>query len=164
MTAGSHNFANLKAHILPLSVADSWEEAKLEWVLDYVEVLEVDESAPPQTCPCGHYPIVEICWIRNQKNNNTTFVGNVCVKRFLGMPAGTIADGLKRIMSDRSKALNLAAIEFAYEQGWITAWENGFCLNTAKKRRLSGKQLRFREDINEKVLKRLRQQRTARRR
>jgi hypothetical protein len=157
-----HNFHNLKAHILPLSVSEAWDEAKYEWELDHVQVLEVGEEAEPETCPCGHFPIIELCWIRNRKNGNVTFVGNVCVKRFMGMPADTVAAGFRRVMADPERALNAAAVEFAHAQGWLSDWERGFCLATSRKRRLSGKQMAKRVQINQHLLSLLRQRRAER--
>lgn len=129
----AHNFENLKQHILALSEAKSWEDAKHEWKLDHVQVLEVDEECPPETCPCGHFPIVEMCWIRNQKNSELTFVGNVCVRRFMGMEADAVAAGFKRVMLNRERALNVAATKFAYAQGWITEWVTSWSMRTFAK-------------------------------
>jgi hypothetical protein len=159
-----HNFANLKAHVLGMSVSDHWESAKLEWELDHVEVLDVDEGAPPETCPCGHFPIVEMCWLRNNANGRFTFVGNVCVKRFFGLPVDAVADGFRRIIDDNEKALNAAATEFCFSQGWINKWERGFCLDTCRKRKLTGSQLNKRVQINGQVLVRLRDRGVERRR
>ncbi len=158
-----HNFINLRNHILPRSVASEWDEAKHEWALDHVEVMDVGADSPPETCPCGHFPIVELCWIRNRKNEELTFVGNVCVKKFLGLPVDTVAEGIKRIMKDETAALNSAATVFAFEQGWITDWERNFCLDTAKKRKPSQKQLDKRVQINENLLRKLRERGLQRR-
>lgn len=76
-----YNFKRLKAAILALSHADDWEVAKWEWKL--IGVFEADE---PETCPCGYHPIVEIFTIRNAITGHVADVGNVCVKRFLGLP------------------------------------------------------------------------------
>lgn len=159
-----HNLRNLQNHILPLSTTSNWEAAKLEWVLDYVEVLQFDEVPEPETCPCGHFPIVELCWIRNTSNGNLTYVGNVCVKRFMGMPVNAVADGFKRIVEDFSKALNAAATEFSFAQGWITEWERNYCLNTARKRNLTFNQMSKRVQINKQLLWRLGQRKSERRR
>ncbi|MGD2122913.1 MAG: hypothetical protein PVJ76_14265 [Gemmatimonadota bacterium] len=51
-----------------------------------------------------------------------------------------------------SKALNGAATEYAFERRWIDDWERGFCLDTARKRKLTEKQLHMRRRINRKVL------------
>jgi hypothetical protein len=58
-----YNFQRLRAHILGLSAATDWETARKEWA--FVNVFEVDE---PETCPCGHFPIIEICEIYNRGN------------------------------------------------------------------------------------------------
>lgn len=152
-----HNFENLKTHILAMSEADHWNAALEEWKLEYVEVPEEGEEREPEHCPCGHYPIIELCWLRNQQNGRSTFVGNVCVKKFMGIDAGTVADGLKRIAADTSKALNVAATKYAHERGWINNWERGFCLDTARKRKLSGRQLDKRIQINETVMAKTRE-------
>jgi hypothetical protein len=73
------NFEQLKSAILRLSRATDWKVAKKEWRL--VEVSEADE---PETCLCGHHPIIELCTIANTTTGNTAHVSNVCVKRFLG--------------------------------------------------------------------------------
>lgn len=157
-----HNFKNLQTHIVSMSVAQVWLEAKSEWTLDHVQVLEKDEKAEPETCPCGHFPIIELCWIRNIKNRRLTFVGNVCVKRFMGMPADAVAAGFTRVMENPEKALNAAAVNFSHAQGWISDWEKKFCLSTCLKRKLSGRQLQKRIEINAKLLSELRKRRGER--
>ena len=148
-----HNFDNLKTHILSMSEAEYWAAAKQEWKLEHVEVPEDGEDIEPERCPCGHYPIIELCWLRNQQNGKTTFVGNICVKKFFGINAGTVADGLKRIAGDTSKALNEAATNYAFERKWINDYERKFCLNTRRLRLLSSKQAAKRQQINAKVLR-----------
>lgn len=76
MTLEGHNFERLSAHILDLSVASIFEEARLEWCLEAVEVSEVFDR-----CPCGK-DIKEHCYLRNRFNGNRTYVGNVCIKNF----------------------------------------------------------------------------------
>jgi hypothetical protein len=87
-----YNFIQLKKEILSLSKAEDWETARKEWAL--VEDYEADE---PETCLCGHFPIIEICEIRNRVTNALAEVGNRCVKRFLGFRSDLIFDALKRI-------------------------------------------------------------------
>lgn len=154
-----HNFDNLKAHILSLSQAKVWEMAVCEWYLESVEHLNGhDESGAPtgaETCPCSHYPIIELCWLRNNVTGSRTFVGNVCVRQFIMDSAGLIADGIKRIRDDTGAALNLDATLWARERGWLTEWELKFCLSNRLKRRLSGRQQVKREEINRQVLRRV---------
>ena len=71
------NFENLKRHILSLSHNDNFYHAKNEWTLDHIQVNdELDR------CPCGQ-PIKDLCYIHNQITNHTTYVGNICINRFL---------------------------------------------------------------------------------
>lgn len=143
-----YNFEQLRAAILKLSEATEWEVAKLEWGL--VSVTEADE---PERCLCGHYPIIEICTIRNRITGTRTDVGNRCVKRFLGLRSDLIFAALKRIKKDITKSLNEDAIVFFYERKLVTNWEYTFLIDTMKKRNLSASQLETRETINKKVLK-----------
>ena len=87
----SHHFEALKAHILALSEAESFEVARLEWILEFVEVSEEFDS-----CPCGQ-EIKEHCFIRNTRTGHQTYVGNVCVNQFIGINTGNLFDGLKRL-------------------------------------------------------------------
>src|SRR5882762_6091889 len=95
-----HNFERLKAHILPLSVSKYFNIARTEWALIGVEVSEEFDN-----CPCGQ-EIKEHCYIRNQLNGNTTYVGNVCINRFIGIETGGLFAGLKRIAEDGTANAN----------------------------------------------------------
>jgi hypothetical protein len=147
MSGERSNQFRLFKEVIALSVADNWEEAKLEWNLK--QVYREDE---PQTCLCGHTPIIEICVLQNRRNGNFADVGNVCVTKFLGLESDLIFSGLRRIAKDRDKALNEAATDYAFGQGWINEWEKNFCLDTMRKRELSAKQAIKRAEINRLVL------------
>lgn len=140
----------LAEEIVALSDADTWDEAKLEWELE--EVYKEDE---PDRCLCGHYPINEICRLRNRENGNDAIVGNVCVKKFLGLPSDKIFQAIHRISGDNSRALNAEAIDHAHRRGWINDWERSFSFDTMRKRNLSEKQMKKRVQINVKVLRRV---------
>jgi hypothetical protein len=137
--------------IIKLSVANTWDEAKLEW-----QLAEIYHQEEPDTCLCGHFPINEICVLRNKRNNSTTEVGNICVKKFLGLPSELIFQALRRIAKDETRALNAEAIDHAFHKGWINSWEKKFYFNTMRKRNFSDKQLAKRIEINRKVLNRTR--------
>jgi hypothetical protein len=150
--AGGKKYFRLTSEILARSVADSWHDAKLEWQLETV-VME-----PGGTCLCGKHPITDRCLIRNRENGNTAVVGNCCVTKVLpGLSSARIFAGFKRIMADVGAALNIPAIEYAYEHGWINDRERAFYLDTIRPafrwRRLSDKQRVWREAINAKVLR-----------
>jgi hypothetical protein len=142
-----YNFEQLKAAILGLSRATTWEVAKKEWRL--VEISEADE---PETCLCGHYPIVELCTIANATTGNSVDVGNVCVRRFLGFRSDLIFRSLKRVRADPDKALGADATAFFHQRGIINDWEYQFQQNTMRKRNLSHRQLLARRTIKAKVL------------
>jgi hypothetical protein len=146
----AHNY-KLSEEIVALSVADRWDEARLEWRID-----DIYWEEEPDTCLCGHFPINELCYLRNVKNNARTLVGNVCVKKFMGLPSDQMFAAIKRIALDDSRALNPEAITHAHSKGWINEWERKFYFSTWRTRRLSGRQLAKRIQINQLVLGRIR--------
>lgn len=145
--ADGYNFRQLSQAILSMSRATDWETARKEWAL--VDIIEAEE---PETCLCGHHPIWEICAIHNRVTGHFTEVGNVCVKRFLGVRSDLIFTGVKRIRQDESKSLNSDSIGFFHQRGLINQWEYGFLQSTMRKRVLTAKQANTRIAINRKVL------------
>jgi hypothetical protein len=145
--AAGYNFEQLKAAILGMSRASDWAVAKQEWRL--VEVSEADE---PETCECGHFPIIELCMIANATTGKSVDVGNVCVKRFLGFRSDLVFTSRKRIRADPEKAIGIYATAHFYRRGVITEWEFEFQQNTMRKHELSPRQRLVRRRINEKVL------------
>jgi hypothetical protein len=134
--------------IIARSIADTWDEAKLEWKLNAIWFEDM-----PDTCLCGHFPIIEICEIINRENGAVAQVGNCCVKKFLGLPSDKIFQAIKRVRKDITKGLNAEAVEHAHERGCINDWERGFYLDTSRKRVLSPRQKAKREQINQRVLR-----------
>lgn len=147
----THQEYKLSEEIVTLSVADTWDRAKLEWELE-----DIYHEEDPDTCLCGHFPINELCYLRNTINGNRALVGNICVKKFLGLPSDKIFDAINRITKDTTKALNAEAIEHAFKKQWITDWEHDFYFDTWRKRSLSTKQSTKRVQINERVLRNIR--------
>lgn len=137
----------LTTEIVALSVAKTWDAAKLEWTLE--DIFYEDE---PDTCLCSHFPINELCYLRNKENGNVALVGNICVTKFLSLPSGKIFDAFHRISKDLTKALNAESIEHAFRKKWINVWERTFYLNTWRKRVLTELQASKRKQINSKVL------------
>lgn len=142
----------LTSEIVAISTAKVWDAAKLEWSLH--EVFEADE---PETCLCGHFPIIENCVLRNRTNGKFATVGNCCVKKFMGLPSDLIFQAAKRIRADPAKSLNAEAIAYARERGWINDWESNFYFKIMRKRDLSDLQAAKKRQINEKFLTRMRQ-------
>ena len=143
-----HNFERLKAHILPLSNAKDFNAARKEWTLIGVEVSEEFDN-----CPCGQ-EIKEHCYIRNQLNGNTTYVGNVCINRFIGIDTGNLFSGLKKIAADDTANANEDLIIHAYRFGYIYESEYKFLMETRRKRKLSDKQLAWKKKINRRITNR----------
>src|ERR1035437_6837616 len=140
----------LAYEITKLSVAPTWEVAKEEWMLNDVWISET-----PDTCTCGHYPIKEICLLKNKLNGKYVPVGNCCVKKFMGLPSDLIFQAIKRIGLDITKSLNVEALNYAKGKGWINDWEYGFYCNTFSKRKLSEKQKAKRIQVNTMFLQRM---------
>ena len=137
----------LAQEIVALSAADNWNSAKPEWTLDHIFI-----SEELGVCLCGHFPIREFCVIRNQKNGNEAIVGNVCVRRFLGLPTDKLFSAFHRIAGDPKRALNAEAVEYAYQKDWMNDWSHGFYMNTMRQRKLSPRQQTKRIEINRAVL------------
>ena len=141
----------LTEEILARSEAPLWGAAKLEWSLDHVY-----EAETPETCLCGHFPIIEICELRNKQNGRRATVGNCCVKKFIGLPSDLIFQAVKRVRRDIEKSLNAQAIQHAREKNWINDWEYKFSLDTMRKRKLSLNQMQTRMKVNQKMLNNMR--------
>ncbi len=137
----------LTEEILTRSQAQIWDIAKLEWSL-----YQIYEAEEPETCLCGHFPIIETCTLHNKINGQFATVGNCCVKKFIGLPSDLIFQAVKRVRKDNQKSLNAEAIKHAHEKGWINDWEYNFSIDTMRKRVLTGKQLQTRMKVNEKML------------
>jgi hypothetical protein len=140
-----HNFEQLKDHILPLSNATEFHTAKNEWRLVGVEINEDWGN-----CPCGQ-AIKELCYIENQLNGKKTYVGNICVNRFIGIETGNLFSGLKRISKDDKANANEDLIIYAYKLGYIFEKEYNFLMQTKNKRKLSDKQIDWKQKINKRI-------------
>jgi hypothetical protein len=152
-----HNFESLKAHILPLSVARHFDAARREWDLVGVEVSEEFDH-----CPCGQ-EIKEHCFIRNRLNGHTIYVGNVCINRFIGIDTGNLFQGLKRIAQDKRASPNADLVEHARGFGYLYDGEYEFLMQTRLKRKLSQKQLAWKEKINRRIINKIVVQRRGQR-
>jgi hypothetical protein len=142
-----HNFERLKAHILSLSVSQRFDIARTEWSLVAVEISEEFDR-----CPCGQ-DIKEHCYIRNRLNGNETYVGNVCINRFIQIDTGNLFDGLKRIAKDLTANANNDLIEHAYQMGYLYGErEYTFLKETMRKRNLSDAQIAWKVKINKRIV------------
>lgn len=141
------NKYKLIEEITSLSQSKIWLLVKLEWELDYIYF-----ESEPETCLCGHFPIIEVCVLRNRHNRNTAIVGNICVKKFIGLPSDNIFQAIKRITKDEEKSLNLETIKYAHNKNWISDKDFNFYSDIYRKRYLTSKQLNWKVKINQRVL------------
>ncbi|PHS24604.1 MAG: hypothetical protein COA84_08910 [Robiginitomaculum sp.] len=142
-----HNFEQLKAHILPLSQSNNFNIARTEWDLVGVEISDEIDN-----CPCGQV-IKEHCYIRNRLTGSGTFVGNVCINRFMQIDTGNLFDGLKRIASDDTANANHDLIEYAFRKGYLFGEnEYNFLKQTVLKRKLSLAQIKWKQKINRRII------------
>lgn len=141
-----HNFERLKAHILPLSHSQDFSTARHEWKLIGIEVSEEFDN-----CPCGQ-EIKEHCYIENQLTGKRTYVGNVCINRFIGIDTGNLFDGLRRIAQDITANPNKDLINHAYNLGYIYEGEYKFLMQTRLKRNLSVRQIEWKKKINQRII------------
>lgn len=137
----------LTTAIVALSTAKRWDQARFEWDLE--RIYFADE---PETCLCGHHPIIELCVLRNRRNRRLAVVGNHCVKKFMNLGSERIFSGMRRIQRDIEAALNADSIEYARERGWLNEWEHSFYVDTWRKHQLSERQRDVRVRLNRKVL------------
>ncbi|MBJ6926973.1 hypothetical protein JG631_19165, partial [Vibrio cholerae] len=77
----------------------------------------ISEPNVPDRSLCRHFPIIEICNLKNKINSNYATVGNCCVKKFIGLPSDKIFQAIKRVRKDDQKSLNAEAIFHAYDKG-----------------------------------------------
>jgi len=152
MAEGFH-FERLKSEILPLSSAQVWATARKEWRL--INIVQA-EPEQPETCLCGHHPILELCEIRNETTGKTATVGNQCVMRFLGLETEALFRGIRRIRKDDSKSMGPDLAVWLFERSALTKWEYDFQSDTTRKRVLTQKQLSLRQKINAKALQSIR--------
>jgi hypothetical protein len=142
----------LTAGILSLSVSQYWPEAVLEWKVD--KIIQLYPGDEPETCLCGHYPIMELCWLVNIENGNRTLVGNCCVTKFRMEDWNTgVFRSIHRAKECIDLPLHSALIKHAWEKHWIDRWSYDFYRDTIRKRKLSDRQMQHRIRINSCILK-----------
>jgi len=138
----------LTEEIIDLSESDQWDFAKLEWSFEFAYYS--DES---QSCLCGHYPIRNICVIKNKKNHKITEVGNCCINKFLSIDDGNkIFTSIKKVRDDVKGSMSAEVLDYLYRKKGISDFEYQFYRSIYRKRILSAKQWEIKERINRKFL------------
>lgn len=138
----------LTEEIISLSESKQWDLAKSEWGFEFAYYAE-----ELQSCLCGHYPIRNICVIKNRINLAVTEVGNCCINKFLGIDAGNkIFFSIKKLREDITSSISAEVIEYFYRKRGMTEFDYKFYKSIFRKRRLSPKQLEIKKNINSKFL------------
>lgn len=135
----------LPQKIIELSDSKDWDNAKREW-----EVESYYYTGEPQECECGHYPIYNICLIRNKVNKKTLEVGCVCGKKFLDIDDGKkILDSAKKLSDNQiNKSISKEALKYLHNNKHIKDNSYRFYLDIIRKRNLSVKQMDWKININ----------------
>lgn len=138
----------LTEEILNLSESKEWDFAKLEWSFEFAYYAE-----ELQKCLCGHYPIKNICVIKNRRNSSVTEVGNCCINKFLGIDEGNkIFSSIKKLKDNESASMSSEVIEYIYKKKGISDFEYNFYKSIYRKRIMSDKQWDIKKRINQKFL------------
>lgn len=147
---GQRYLENLQKHILQLSEASDFNIARTEWIVDHIY-----KSTHLETCPCST-PIIEHCCIRNMINGNTTFVGSICIRRFMDIDAHKLFNGLKKIEKDLKAKPNHDLIEYARRSGHLYGDnEYRFLKSIEKIDNLSAKQKQWLYFINRRITRKI---------
>jgi len=154
-SSNGYNAYCLSKEIIDLSVADVWDEAKMEWDLDHIVQLDPTEDVG-QTCLCSHHPIFELCYIRNRLNGEIALVGNHCIAKFMEhLRSQAMFNCLRKIACDDTRSMNIELAQYAEKQGWLTTWEYKFVVDNLRRRDLSVSQLAIRQRLNDQVLRKI---------
>jgi len=130
--------------ILKKSISKDWGEARKEWYVDFID-------QKPTHCPCGH-PIVNRCHLVNNKNNEKMYVGNVCVKNFVGIDMSSAFSGLNRLKEDITANANASLLECLKNKDIFKEYEFDFLMKMKNKRKFTEKQIRWKTSLNKKIL------------
>uniref|UniRef100_A0AC34GFL3 Uncharacterized protein n=1 Tax=Panagrolaimus sp. ES5 TaxID=591445 RepID=A0AC34GFL3_9BILA len=125
----SDDYQLLKQEIIERSKAKTWKKAKKEWKLDYsYDATEVER------CLCGFAGLKECCVIKNTVNQNVAVVGNVCVRKFADFSVyDSYWMSFYDLTPDMRISLNLPAINYCFDKGWINELHFDFLTDTYDK-------------------------------
>ncbi len=138
------NECQLYTEVAKRSIATTWDEIIDEW-----DVITIEYCEEPGACLCGHFPINELCTLRNHKTCQVIVVGNCCVKQFMGKSIpDEIFKAIKRIRKDNTKSINMGTLDYAKRNGLLAKEADyDFYANIMKKRKLTLRQETWKIDI-----------------
>ncbi len=91
----------------------------------------------------------------NRFTRKVATIGNVCVRRFLGIDMRGVFRGIGKIRRDVNASPSADLLVYALDSGLISQWAYDFASSTARKRCLSPKQRSIRAQINAGLLRSL---------
>ena len=148
------NFDNLVKEILFLSENKNFfNSSKKEWY-----VYNLVESNEPESCLCGKFPIKNLCYIKNNLNNNIALVGNCCVKHF-DLNYDWFFNGVKRLKANLRPTGQF--IIYLHDKKIINEWEYIFLTDRENSKKKSIKQDLKEKQIINKILKQLEKNRSC---
>ena len=139
--------ARLRAEVLYASRSSIWEEAIQEWGIEEVW------SEPGGICACGYTPITERARVRNLETGAKLIIGRVCIKNFMNMPE--VEKFFSALNRCRNDSTNIPELLFskACSDSVIDNRSYSFLKSIHRKRKLSHKQLSWRESLRQCILR-----------
>lgn len=129
------------------SVSTNLEDMLAEWEITNIEKDYENENF----CICSH-PITELVTIENKLNGNKLIIGNCCMNKIGRIPE-RISNSLFKLKKDPTKSMNKDLLDFVQRKyDLITKWEFDFYSDIMRKRKLSEKQAKIKQRINQKVI------------
>lgn len=139
-------------NIADKSESKDWEILKKEWFLSYIRVAKSE----PKTCACGHYPIKNLCFIKNKINNNIVLVGNCCVKKFMNnIQSSNYFIALNKLKKDIKSSIPILLLAELHDNNFINKDDFDFYRKIIRERRLIKFEEEFKIAINKKILENL---------
>jgi hypothetical protein len=151
------NIKNLVLEILKNSIAESWEEAKLEW-----KCVGVIENTSGQ-CICGHL-LNNLYFIQNNNNEKRLIVGSSCVKKFGTKQMIDYVKNAEKLRKDYEKLIEKQKenkiplsvrkpfLDKLFNLNIINRYEYKFYTNIYTDLDLTEKQFNFKKQLNQKML------------
>jgi hypothetical protein len=87
-------------------------------------------------------------------NGKTTEVGNCCINRFLGLDYKNVFVSIRKVRKDGGASFNEATVLLAHQLRIISDKDKNFYLDIWRKRELSEAQLKWKNDINRRIMAR----------
>lgn len=140
---------SLRNALIKNSVADTWEEALIEWEMRAYYYL------PPgkyKSCPCNPRGINNITILVNKHNSKQMEICNRCAELYFKISESRSLEGTaRRVRNNQEFVMNLDALDYLLLNQVISFREHQ-CYNALKNKRSDPKIIRFKEETNGKLI------------